>query len=146
MTIAQLSTVRRVLQRWHRERRARSAIGDHTALPDSISRALRHRLEGEIVQASLSQRLRSARQISELLAAVSALRGRGAELSLKRLLRRSTTSAELAEQLRALSCDREAEMHQRPAPQVGSERLRLTALLLLVPASRQHIRSGATIP
>ncbi len=146
MTIAQLSTVRRVLQRWHRERRARSAIGDHTALPDSISRALRHRLEGEIVQASLSQRLRSARQISELLAAVSALRGRGAELSLKRLLRQSTTSAELAEQLRALSCDREAEMHQRPAPQVGAERLRLTALLLLVPASRQHIRSGATIP
>ena len=146
MTIAQLSTVRRVLQRWHRTRQARSAIGDQAALPDSIIRALRHRLEGEIVQASLSQRSRSAQQVGELLAAVSALRGRGAELALKRLLRQSSTSAELTEQLRTLSCDREAATHQRPVPQAGAGRLRLAALLLLVPASSQQIRSGATVP
>lgn len=146
MTIAQLSTVRRVLQRWHRARQARSAIGDQAALPESIIRALRHRLESEIVQASLSQRSRSAQQVGELLAAVSALRGRGAELALKRLLRQSSTSAELTEQLRALSCDREAAPHQRPVPQAGAGRLRLAALLLLVPASSQQIRSGATVP
>lgn len=146
MTIAQLSTVRRVLQRWHRARQARSAIGDQAALPESIIRALRHRLESEIVQASLSQRSHSAQQVGELLAAVSALRGRGAELALKRLLRQSSTSAELTEQLRALSCDREAATHQRPVPQAGAGRLRLAALLLLVPASSQQIRSGATVP
>jgi superfamily II DNA/RNA helicase len=146
MTITQLRTVRRVLQRWHHERQARSVIADETALPDEIIRALRHRLEGEIAQASLSQRSRTAGKVGELLAGISALRGRGVELTLKRSLRESTTGAELAERLRALSSNRGAVTHQRPAPLSGTGCLRLAALLLLVPEPGQRNRSGAAFP
>lgn len=135
LTRAHLSIVRRILQRWHRQVRGASLASDEVSLPEPILRGLRRAIDVRVASAPLSERARVARELSGLLARVSLVRGRGAEQMLRRLLRTPPEGERLAAALRALCGGGSSTMQERPAPHLGTGRLRIEALLVLVPES-----------
>jgi superfamily II DNA or RNA helicase len=132
---AHLSVVRRILQRWHRKERGAGLASDQASLPQPLLRGLSRAIDVSVAAAPLSERARIARELSGLRERVSLLRGRGAEQVLKSLLRTHPTGEALSASLRALCDGGDSPMEERPAPHVGTGRLRVETLLILVPES-----------
>lgn len=132
LTSTQIACVRRVLQRWHLRSRAATMAGDEAALPESILRNLRSRLDSIVARAALGDRARTAQALSALLGQISSRRGCGIEQTLRRLLRSEVDGAEFVARLRAVTGDEIAYTQKRPAPHLGTGRLSIEALLIVV--------------
>lgn len=140
LTAEHVSTVRRLLRRWHRLQRGTSEATDQSALPESLLRVLRRRGESYIAGAPLSLRSARARTVSELLEQLASLRGRGVERLLVRVLREPSEGDLLFRQLRTICAEA-----KRPAPRSGSGRLSIEALLVLVATPSETETSGPAL-
>lgn len=132
---AQIVCVCRILQRWNRQVRGARLASDEASLPEPILHGLRRAIDARVAAAPLSERASIARELSGLLERVSLLRGRGAEQMLKRLLRATPQGDQFAAALRALCDGGGSTTEKRPAPRLGTGRLRIEALLILAPES-----------
>lgn len=124
-----LACVQRLLRAWTRRERGATAAQDVTALPSSILRDLRRRGDLYIANGALAERVGRSREAVALLGGVATLRGRGAELALKKMLRDNLSDDRLLAALRALESN--AARGNR-AEQARRAELRIASLLILV--------------
>lgn len=146
LTRAHINCVRKILQRWHRQRRGARMASDDAALPEPILRGLRKAIDVAISQAPLSERTRAASEMSELFARVSLLQGRGAEQMLRRLIRDASQGDALIAELSAMCSGDVVQMQKRSAPHSGAGRISIEALLILVPEQNSGCDSGPALP
>lgn len=147
-----LSCVKRVLRDWQRQRSGAHAARDESSIPASVFRDLRRRFDAFIAAAPLAERAERSRAAGTLLMELAALRGKGVEIELRRILRDATRDgthegtrdgtddAALLGALRGLL----AVAPRRDAASPG--RVRIEALLILVAAPSARGASGPAPP
>ncbi len=85
-----LGCVRRVLREWLHQRRGADAMRDASSIAASVLRDLRRRFDAFIAAAPLAERAERSRVLGTLLMELAALRGKGVEIELRRILRDGT--------------------------------------------------------
>jgi len=125
-------SVQRMLRVWTRRARGADAAHDSTALSSPTLRELRRRLDAYIANAALAERGERSREAVELLSGVATLRGRGAELALKKMLRDKLSDGALFAALRKLGSRRPQGKNQR---QEQRPAMKIESLLILVQSS-----------
>lgn len=123
-------TARCVLRRWIRARRSRTLVHGDASLPEPVLRSARRVLDSWVITQPLANRAQAYERAAQVLRALHALRGSGAEQAIRRALADANPDGRVSalEALANLPASRTAH------PATGAP-LCLSALVILRPAS-----------